>query len=87
MSLLYSILKPIVRRVVKGSSLHQEESYEAFKRASYAVQRKFKFTLPRVRGFELREETLDGFVWLWAEAFYAHRQRKWVRLLRQERHS
>ena len=24
------------------------------------------------------------FVWLWAEAFYAHRQRKWIRLLRQE---
>ena len=23
------------------------------------------------------------FVWLWAEAFYAHRQRKWVGLLRQ----
>ena len=25
------------------------------------------------------------FVWLWAEAFYAHRQRKWIRLLRQEK--
>ena len=25
MSLLYSSLKPIVRKVVKGSSLHQEE--------------------------------------------------------------
>lgn len=23
-------------------------------------------------------------VWVWAEAFYAHRQRKWIRLLRQE---
>ena len=23
------------------------------------------------------------FVWLWAEAFYAHRQRKWVGLLRR----
>ena len=22
-----------------------------------------------------------AFVWLWAEAFYAHRQRKWIRLL------
>ena len=31
MSLLYSILKPIVRKVIKGSSLHQEESYEEFK--------------------------------------------------------
>ena len=26
-----------------------------------------------------------GFVWLWAEAFYAHRQRKWIRILRQEK--
>ena len=22
-----------------------------------------------------------AFIWLWAEAFYAHRQRKWIRLL------
>lgn len=32
MSLLYRILKPIVRRVVKGSSLHREESYKEFNR-------------------------------------------------------
>ncbi len=61
MSLLYSILKPIVRKVVKGSSLHQEESYEAFKQASYEVQKKFKFALPRINGFEFRDERLDGF--------------------------
>ena len=24
------------------------------------------------------------FIWLWANAFYAHRQRKWIRLLKQE---
>jgi hypothetical protein len=24
------------------------------------------------------------FVWLWAKAFYAHRQRKWIRLLKEE---
>ncbi|WP_329886546.1 hypothetical protein [Pseudoramibacter faecis] len=23
------------------------------------------------------------FIWLWAKAFYAHRQRKWVKLLRE----
>ena len=61
MSLLYSVLKPIVRKVVKGSSLHLEESYEEFKRASYEVQRKFRFTLPRFRGFEFQDEPLDGF--------------------------
>ncbi len=25
------------------------------------------------------------FVWLWANAFYRHRQRKWIRLLKDER--
>ena len=24
------------------------------------------------------------FVWLWANAFYAHRQRKWIRLLQED---
>ena len=61
MSLLYSILKPIVRKVVKGSSLHREESYEEFKRASYEIQSKFRFALPGIRGFEFRDEPLDGF--------------------------
>ncbi len=26
----------------------------------------------------------NAFVWLWAKAFYAHRQRKWIRLLKRE---
>ena len=25
-----------------------------------------------------------AFIWLWAKAFYAHRQRKWIRLLKRE---
>ena len=61
MSLLYGILKPFVRKVVKGSSLHQEESYEEFKQVSYDAQKKFKFRLPSVRSFEFRDEQLDGF--------------------------
>lgn len=24
------------------------------------------------------------FIWLWANAFYAHRQRKWIRMLKRE---
>ena len=24
------------------------------------------------------------FIWLWANAFYAHRQMKWIRLLKRE---
>ena len=36
---------------------------------------------------EIRAGWRTFFVWLWAEAFYAHRQKKWIRLLRQERHS
>ena len=61
MSLLYSILKPIVRKVIKGSSLHQEESYEEFKRESYKVQARFRFSLPELRGVEFWDEQLDGF--------------------------
>lgn len=60
MSLLYSILKPIVRKRIKGSSMHREESYEEFKQASYAVQTKFRFELPKIRGYEFRDEQLDG---------------------------
>ena len=33
---------------------------------------------------EIRAGWKTPFVWLWAEAFYAHRQRKWIRLLRRE---
>ena len=61
MSLLYSILKPIVRKVIKGSSLHREESYEEFKQASYKLQAKFRFSLPDIKGYEFRDEQLDGF--------------------------
>ncbi len=31
---------------------------------------------------EIRAGWKTWFVWLWASAFYAHRQRKWIRLLR-----
>ena len=61
MSLLYRILKPVVRKVVKGSSLHREESYEEFRQASYDVQKKFKFALPKIKGYEFRDAPLDGF--------------------------
>ncbi len=30
---------------------------------------------------EIRAGWKTPFVWLWAKAFYAHRQRKWIRLL------
>ena len=61
MSFLYSILKPIVQKAIKGSSVHQEATYEEFKQASYAVQRKFRFSLPKIKGLEFRDEQLDGF--------------------------
>ena len=32
---------------------------------------------------EIRAGWKTPFVWLWANAFYAHRQRKWVRLLKK----
>ena len=46
MSFWYSVIKSIVRKKVKGSSLHQEESYEESKRASYDIQSKFKCNRP-----------------------------------------
>lgn len=33
---------------------------------------------------EIRAGWKTIFIWLWAKAFYAHRQRKWIRLLRRE---
>ena len=34
---------------------------------------------------EIRAGWKTIFIWLWAKAFYAHRQRKWIRLLRKGR--
>ena len=33
---------------------------------------------------EIRAGWKTIFIWLWAKAFYAHRQRKWIRLLRAD---
>ena len=60
MSLFYRFLKPIARKVVKGGSLHREESYEEFVQASYDIQKKFKFRLPVIKGYEFRDEPLGG---------------------------
>lgn len=59
MSLLYSILKPVVRKLVKNN-VHQEESYEDFVRMSYEIQAKFHFKLPEIRGYEFHDEMIDG---------------------------
>ena len=32
---------------------------------------------------EIRAGWKTPFVWLWANAFYAHRQKKWIRLLKE----
>lgn len=59
MSILYSMLKPIVRKLVKNGA-HMEESYEDFVRTSYEIQAKFKFKLPQKKGYEFRDERIDG---------------------------
>lgn len=59
MSLLYSVLKPIVRKLVK-ERVHQEESYEDFVRVSHEIQAKFRFELPKIKGYEFRDERIDG---------------------------
>ena len=33
---------------------------------------------------EIRAGWKTVFIWLWAKAFYAHRQRKWIRLLQKK---
>ena len=33
---------------------------------------------------EIRAGWKTAFIWLWAKAFYAHRQRKWIRLLKED---
>lgn len=58
MSVLYSILKPIIKKAVKGN-LHQE-SYEEFVQVSHELQSKFKFRLPQKKGYEFRDEIIDG---------------------------
>ena len=59
MSVLYSILKPIIRKAVKGN-LHQE-TYEEFVQVSRKLQAKFKFRLPQKKGYEFRDEIIDGY--------------------------
>ena len=33
---------------------------------------------------EIKARWKTVYIWLWANAFYAHRQRKWIKLLRQK---
>jgi acetyl esterase/lipase len=59
MSLLYSVLKPIIRKAVKESN-HQEETYEDFVRTSRKIQEKFKLKLPKKNGYEFKIIKIDG---------------------------
>jgi acetyl esterase/lipase len=60
MSLLYSVLKTIVRKAVKENK-HQEETYEDFVRTSYEIQAKFKLKLPKKNGYEFKKMETGGF--------------------------
>jgi acetyl esterase/lipase len=60
MSLLYSVLKRIVRKKVKENK-HQEETYEDFVRTSHEIQAKFKLKLPKKDGYEFKKIEIDGF--------------------------
>jgi hypothetical protein len=44
MSLLYSILKPIIRKAVKENK-HQEETYENFVRTSHEIFQIYSLTI------------------------------------------
>jgi acetyl esterase/lipase len=60
MSLLYSVLKPVVRKVVKENN-RQEETYEDFARTSHQIQSKFKLKLPKKDGYEFKKIETGGF--------------------------
>jgi hypothetical protein len=60
MSLLYSVLKLIVRKKVKENK-HPEETYEDFARTSHEIQAKFKLKLPKKDGYEFKIREIDGF--------------------------
>jgi acetyl esterase/lipase len=60
MSLLYSVLKIVVRKAVKESG-RQEETYEDFVHTSHQIQAKFKLKLPRKRGYDFKVINIDGF--------------------------
>jgi acetyl esterase/lipase len=60
MSLLYSILKPVIRKAVKENK-HQEVTYEDFVRTSHEMQAKFKLKLPKKNGYEFKIADIDGF--------------------------
>jgi acetyl esterase/lipase len=60
MSLLYSVLKIVVRKAVKESN-RQEETYEDFVRTSRQIQAKFKLKPPKKRGYDFKVIDIDGF--------------------------
>lgn len=59
MSLLYSILKPIIKNTIKKKA-HQEQSYEDFVKTSLDIQAKFKLKLPKIKGYEFHDEMIGN---------------------------
>jgi acetyl esterase/lipase len=80
MSLLYSILKPIVRKAVKESN-HQEENYEDFVRTSHEIQAKFKLKLPKRKGYEFHVIEIDGFQVIIGQKTGAHARKALLYLM------
>lgn len=58
MSVLYSILKPIIKKVVKENI--NQETYKEFAQVSRELQAKFKFQLPQKKGYKFRDDIIDG---------------------------
>lgn len=61
MSVLYSILKPIVKKTVKGKAHGSLVTWEEYCKTSYEMQAKFKFKLPKRKGYEFRDEETQGY--------------------------
>lgn len=60
MSILYTLLKPIAKNLIKNK-IHKEESYEEFAKISYDIQKKFRLKLPKHKGFNFKEKDINGF--------------------------
>ena len=60
MSVLYSLLKPVVRCFVRGRA-NGDMTYESFVKSSHEIQAKFRLELPKIKGCEFHDETIDGW--------------------------
>lgn len=60
MAISYQTLKPALRKLIKNRA-HQEQSYEEFVKTSHDIQSKFRFRLPKQKGYVFRDVMISGY--------------------------